>query len=58
MIALYWFVSFGNILESQGELKDFNVGSSTGSLLLTKELQFFGDFIFQNGLDIKLFHGV
>lgn len=51
-------MSSGNILESQGELKDFNAGSSTGKLLLTKELQFFGDFIFQNRLDIKLFHGV
>jgi len=30
-------VPFGDILESQGGLKGFVVGSNTGSLLLTKE---------------------
>ena len=49
---------FRNILESQGELKAFTIGSSAGRLLLTKELQFFRDFIVQNVLDIKLFRGI
>lgn len=49
---------FGNILESQGGLKAFTIGSDAGRLLLTKELQFFRDFIVQNVLVVKLFHGI
>lgn len=58
MIVLYWLVPFGNILESQGGLKAFTIGSDAGRLLLTNELQFFRDFIVQNVLVIKLFHGI
>lgn len=57
-IELYWLVPFGNILQSWGGLKAFTVGSCAGRLLLTKELQLLRDFIVQNVLNIKLFHGI